>query len=327
MTQEQHRGHQMRTPQLRDPFGFLFVHFTEGVDGEQIFFSLSEGDDPLRWTRMNGGAPVLRSDVGTGGVRDPVLARDEAGHFHILATDLRVEGSAGTWEEWVRTGSRSLVIWDSVDLVNWSEPRLVNVAPREAGMAWAPEVTIDPDTGESVVFWSSRLYPSGDLDHSSDAYSRILYSRTRDFRTFGPAAVMIDTGRDVIDTAILHDGALVHRVSKDEDRHGDSSLVFQEVGSALFATDFRIVANRIASGLHRQAEAPILVRDPRAPRWFLFLDQYERSPQGYFVLESSDLLSGIWTPIAAARVSIPPGTKHGGMLPLERSEWERLSAL
>lgn len=312
---------------MNDPFGYLFVHFMDGSGGESIHFSLSEGDDPLRWRPLHQGEPVLVSTVGTGGVRDPAIARDEHGRFHILATDLKVEGGAGDWDSWVRSGSRSLVIWDSSDLLDWSAPRLVTVAPAEAGMAWAPEVTLDPETGESIVFWSSRLYAGTDHGHAGDAYSRILFSRTRDFVEFSPAEIMIDTGRDIIDTAIHTEGALVHRISKDEDRGGDSRLVFHEIGRSLFADHFDVVATRIAAAAHRQSEAPILVKDPREQRWYLYLDQYDSLPQGYFVLESDDIATGSWTIVPSERTSIRPGTKHGGILRLERQEYERLNRL
>ena len=44
-----------------DGFGYLLVHFVEDArgHGEKIYFSLSEGDDPLRWRRVNRGGAVL----------------------------------------------------------------------------------------------------------------------------------------------------------------------------------------------------------------------------------------------------------------------------
>lgn len=55
---------------------YLFVHFTgESESGEQIYFSLSR--DGLHWEDVNHGEPVLRSEIGEKGVRDPFLIRDE----------------------------------------------------------------------------------------------------------------------------------------------------------------------------------------------------------------------------------------------------------
>src|SRR4051795_3534322 len=70
--------------------GYLFAYFTgEGTaDGEQVYFGLSQGNDPLRW-QQPGGGPALRSDVGTKGVRDPFVIRSPRGDkFFLIATDL-----------------------------------------------------------------------------------------------------------------------------------------------------------------------------------------------------------------------------------------------
>jgi hypothetical protein len=313
-----------------DEYGYLLAHFREDQVGhaEKIYFSLSQGDSPLRWDPLWGGEPVLESVIGTTGVRDPAIVRDDDGRFHILATDLRVwDGGGLRWDEWSRHGSRSLMLWDSDDLETWDGPRSVEIAPENAGMAWAPEVTTDPVTGDRVVFWSSRLYADDDPDHEADSYSRILYSRTRDFRTFSPAEVMIDTGgRDIIDTALIQENGCVYRFSKDEARTGGWGI-YLERGSSLFARDFEMVATNIAGDRYPGGvEAPMVIRERGQDRWYLFLDQYQEWPQGYFAMETTDLDSGRWDYVPADRVAIPPSTKHGTILPLRREEWERLRA-
>lgn len=61
---------------VQDPAGHLLVHFVEAPErhGEQAFFSLSDGPDPTRWTRVNGGRPVLESRIGTTGARETASA-------------------------------------------------------------------------------------------------------------------------------------------------------------------------------------------------------------------------------------------------------------
>lgn len=307
--------------------GYLLVHFREELGGEQIHFSLSEPGTALRWRPLHGGRPVLRTTVGTRGVRDPVLTRDERGRFHVLATDLRIEDGGDGWDEWTRTGSRNLVVWDSDDLVRWEGPRLVEVAPPAAGMAWAPEVVLDPDTGERLVFWSSRLYDQEeDPGHRAPSYSRILFARTRDFVTFSAAEVLVDEGFDIIDTAIAHADGRVHRISKHEDMSGQSRKIYHQVGSSLFSDDYETLAVRIAADRHASVEAPILFPKPEGNGWYLFLDQYSEQPQGYFAMETDDLASGRWTVVPAGEFRLAPGTKHGGILALDRGEWERVNA-
>lgn len=318
--------HDVSSQPLNDPYGYLMVHFIEDAHGyrEKIHFSLSEADSPLRWIALNGGEPVLTNTGGTTGARDPAICRDENGVFHILATDLRVFGGddAG-WDAWSSRGSRSLLIWDSADLVTWVGPRAVEVAPPTAGMAWAPEVIVDPATGDSLVFWSSKLFSPADREHTGAWTMRIMCARTRDFVSFSPAEVMFDNGYDVIDTAITVIDGDYHRISKHIDDGGLG--IIHEIGSSLFSDDYRLIAKRIASDLYRAVEAPIIVQD-RQGRTFLFLDQYSVPPQGYFVLEADDPRSGQWRAVDPAEVKLRPATKHGGILPLDRREWERLSS-
>lgn len=56
-------------------------------------------------------------------VRDPSVVTDGQGKFYLMATDLNIANT--NWGASVTTGSRSLVIWESTDLINWTNERLV----------------------------------------------------------------------------------------------------------------------------------------------------------------------------------------------------------
>lgn len=109
---------------------------------------LSDGNDPCSFSVLHGGSPVLTSDVGTGGVRDIsrvsdgkrerwfTIATGELSrtiHFNcgvgankwLRCADLDVNAEGFSWGRATRTRSPSLVVWESADLVEWSEPRLV----------------------------------------------------------------------------------------------------------------------------------------------------------------------------------------------------------
>lgn len=314
---------------MSDRYGYLFAHFVEDPDGhgEKLYLTRSIGDDPTRWERLNAGQPVLESTIGTTGMRDPFVVRTDHG-FTMLATDLRIYGGddAG-WDAWTRRGSRSLVIAESTDLRTWSTPRLAEVAPPEAGMAWAPEVIRLPGSADYHVYWSSTLFDPEDRNHEGDSYSRILISRTRDFHTFSPPTVLVDAGRPVIDmSAIVHEGR-IHRFLKEEDSRPDSRLLYHETGTDFFADDFRLLAERIGDDMYSKVEAPIAFRDNHRQIWYLLIDQYERRPQGYFGFWTDDLNSGRWTPFDADEFVLPVATKHGTVLSLSRDEWTALGAL
>ena len=164
---------------------YLFGHFVgEGdswgktVDGkrvtkgEQMFFALADVGQGLKFKDMNGSKgtnygslkPVLTSEVGERGVRDPFMLRSPEGDtFYLIATDLSVY-TRGGWGnnagQATKTGSHSILLWESHDLVHWSEERLIKVARDDAGMAWAPEMIYCEETGEYLIFFSSTSYPA-----------------------------------------------------------------------------------------------------------------------------------------------------------------------
>jgi sucrose-6-phosphate hydrolase SacC (GH32 family) len=184
-----------------DPFaGYLMAHFTgESARGEQIY--LAHSTDGLHWSDLNNGGPVLLSTVGTQGVRDPAIVRSPAGdRYWIIATDLRI-ASGTSWSDAANRASTSLVVWESGDLVNWSAPRLINVAGgiSGAGNAWAPEAIYNPATGDYVVYWATNSARNGVTKH------RIYYVRTSDFRTFTAPQLYIERGgsQGIIDTQII----------------------------------------------------------------------------------------------------------------------------
>ncbi|PWD51809.1 1,4-beta-xylanase [Serinibacter arcticus] len=312
----------------RERHGYLLVHFVEDQVGhaEKIHLSLSVGDDPLRWTRLNGGRPVLESTAGTGGVRDPHVVRGPDG-FHIVATDLRVWRPEGPdWWAYRHRGSRDLVVWDSPDLLTWSEPRLVTVAPPSAGMAWAPEAIYDPVAGEYLVHFSAGLAASGDPDDPDPEQrgtgpSRIMITRTRDFVTFTPAETYLELPGGVIDMTLHVTPVGVHRFAKQDDAAPDTWQVFHQRGDALFAEDVTTLARNIGDDVAPQVEGPLVFQENGAQRWYLWVDQYSRLPQGYHAYVTTDLDSGRWDPV---ELQLPEATKHGAVIGLFRDEHEAL---
>ena len=66
--------------------------------------------------------------MGEKGVRDPFIIRSPEGDkFYMIATDLKINGGNG-WGAAQTAGSQSLMVWDSTDLVNWSDQRMVDVS-------------------------------------------------------------------------------------------------------------------------------------------------------------------------------------------------------
>ncbi|MEU4486843.1 family 43 glycosylhydrolase [Streptomyces purpurascens] len=304
--------------------GYMFSYFTgEGTsDGEQLYAALSKGNDPLHWRELNDGKPVLTSTLGEKGLRDPFIIRSPEGDkFYQIATDLRIYGN-GDWDASQRTGSKSIMVWESTDLVHWTNQRLVKVSPDSAGNTWAPEAFYDAERGEYVVFWASKLYDNA--DHSGDTYNRMMYATTRDFYTFSEPKVWIDRGYSVIDsTMIRHDGTY-YRLSKDERNNSSSTpnskFIFEEKSDSILNPSWTAVAEGIGKGAMNAAEGPLVFKSNTEEKWYAFLDEF--GGRGYIPFETTDLDSGTWTP--STGYDLPAKPRHGTVLPVTQAEYDRL---
>ncbi len=313
--------------------GYSFFYFTgEGTsDGEQIYSALSRGNDPLNFTELNNGRPVLKSSLGELGVRDPFILRSPDGDkFYLLATDLRIYAGRG-WDAAQRTGSRSIMVWESTDLAHWSRQRSVQVSPPTAGNTWAPEAFWDAKRGTYVVYWASKLYAENDPNHTGDSYNRMMYATTRDFVTFSAAQVWIDPGYSVIDSTVIKDQDTYYRFTKDERNTTSSTpcskFITEEKSTDLLDPHYGFVADCIgkatATGPGLSAgEGPTGFKSNTENKWYLFIDEF--GGRGYVPFESTDLNSGKWTMSTGAH--LPASPRHGTVLPVTQAEMNRLSA-
>lgn len=282
-----------------DDYGYLLVHFIEDPDGyaEKIYMDISDGDNPHRWVPLNDGKPVLASHLGTTGVRDPHIIRNpDTGTWYIIATDLRVfGGDGGGWYEWSHHASTNLIIWESDDLLHWSEPRMLDVSRKpggshlELGMAWACECLWVPDyypqghhggRGAFVMYWSSTVFDDEDRTHDDkNVYCTVLWGATTDFTqdTFEYGGVFIDNHGDAIDTTMIQrplpDGSVrTYRITKDN-AHGTGIWMdrtdakrWWEPGTVWTKVQDRIGAGYVPDQPRRRGRS-CGVRQPPQQRW------------------------------------------------------------
>lgn len=312
-----------------DPLeGYAFAYFTGNtLAGENIYFAASEGNDALDWTELNGGQPVLTSKYGTKGLRDPFLIRSPEGDtFYLIATDLSIGGGT-SWDSSQRQGSLYIEVWESHDLVNWSEQRHVKVSPDTAGNTWAPEAYYDESIGAYVVFWASKLYAESDPGHTGNTYNRMLYATTRDFVTFSEPQIWQD-GISRIDSTVIKAGDTYHRFTKDEGAGTTGcSDIIQETSTELRAplTSWTMIDSCIGRDAGTSAvEGPTVFRsnpgDVNGDKTYLFVDEY--GGRGYIPLETADLAQPDWT--VSAQYDLPASPRHGTVIPVTAAELERL---
>ena len=297
-----------------DHGGYLFVTFRgeQTAMSEQVHFALSK--DGRSWNALNGGEPVLVSQLGEKGARDPYLLRAHDGSgFYLIATDLSIHHNRD-WNRAQTAGSRSILVWQSPDLVNWSQPRLVQVAADDAGCTWAPEAVHDEENGDYLVFWASKNRRDG------FAKQRIWAARTKDFRTFGEPFIYIEKPNHIIDTTIIRDGKRWFRFSKDE-QHKAISMETAEhlMGPWTEVPDFSLARMQGYEGPQCYTLKP--AADGKPVSWCLVIDHYARG-RGYQPYLTEDLASGQFR--AAPGFHFPFRFRHGSVLPINAQEYRRL---
>ncbi|KZL68601.1 glycoside hydrolase family 43, partial [Colletotrichum incanum] len=289
-----------------------------------VYLYLSNGNNPTSFRALNGGSPVIRPTKGTGGVRDPAIVEgggaQKGKKWYIVGTDLDIGKT--TWDAAQRQGSKGIFVWESTDLVNWSNERLVVVENANAGMVWAPEAIWDPTKGQYLVHWASKFYAASDPNHTGAPGPIVIrYAYTSDFRTFSAPQTYIDKSpTNIIDLNILptsSDGRSFVRFLKDE----SLKTVFVEVTTTgLFGTWTRPGGSSaiIASGV----EGPAAYWDNQvAGKAHVLLDFY--GADGYRPYETTNVASNSgWT--ASSRTGFPSGLRHGGVLPINQTVYDAL---
>jgi hypothetical protein len=296
--------------------GFLFVTFKgeKTPMTEQIYFAVSQ--DGRNWDALNNSEPVLISKLGEKGVRDPFILRSNDGKkFYLLATDLSIDLNPG-WKRAAQAGSKSIVIWESSDLVNWSQPRLAPIAADDAGSAWAPEAIYDEQTADYLVFWASTNRSDNFAKH------RIWAARTKDFITFSKPFVYIERAGSVIDTDIVRDGGKYYRFSKDE----KASAITMETSEKLLGP-WQDVPQFSLRKLRDYEGPECFLLDPASadhpPTWCLLLDYYGKG-RGYQPFTTHDLASGQFE--SAGDFKFPFPFRHGSILSITVDEQKQLRA-
>ena len=324
-----------------DYVGYLFVHFIgneAAASHEQTYFSISE--DGLNWSELNGGNAVLTSDIGESGLRDHFIARaPEGDKYYMIATDLSIYHNAGNWAGAGGSGSHGIVVWESDDLVNWSEPWIAEIAPENAGCTWAPEFIYDESTGEYVVYWSAtsiELDENGEIAQEYENHT-IYYAKTRDFRTFTDAQVYHSGGKQedgtpikVIDSTMIENDGTYYRYTKNE----MNGTIMVDKSDAILGTFTEIDSDTLSSDVPATVgavEGPIIFKmnektEDGKDQWCLMVDRFARG-QGYYPLITTDLESGEFTMLSDDEFSMPTDVhkyRHGYVMPVTAAEYDAL---
>lgn len=303
---------------------YLFVHFREKTspDGEQVYFGISM--DGFSWEEVHCGQPVLWAYYGDKGVRDFTITKcGHTGKYYIFATDLSLSYGMRnqyhhSWDEIGRNGSKCLAVWESSDLVSWSEQRLVKLGDEDFGCLWAPDIIYDKRCDDYVIHWSSS--------HKSNNYGQkaIYYCRTKDFEHFSEPGILYrkeDSG--VIDSSMYEENGMYYLFVKSEGN--PSNIILLKSGNVtgpferVKAFDESMMV--IEAG---QYEAPTAVRLDDGT-WCLFLDYYgvPGEGQGYVPFVADSMESGRFVR-SDKKFHFPYGYKHGTIIRISTEEYEKI---
>lgn len=295
---------------------YLFVHFT--FTEEKIHFSLSKGNNALDWQELNKGKPVFTSTLGTTGLRDPYIVRSPEGDtFYLMATDLKwFSGDKGPDRK------RYIQVWESHDLVNWSEQRDVLVSPINVQNTYAPEAVWDDSIGAYVVFWTSKL--------DNNNYYTPMYATTRDFVTFTEAQIW-QPNEWRIDSTVDKVGDWYYRFTKSIDKaHNNCHDIVMERSKNLRAPGDQWETMEYCIGDKAglpETEAPLTFQsnpgDLNGDYHYLWAERWIPN-KTYVAMRTKSFENPKWEVVP---VNFPdPLPKHGVILPITAAEEKKLAA-
>lgn len=302
---------------------YLFTHFKEKLtpDGEQVYFGISA--DGYNWEQVNGGKPILTSEMGECGCRDIEIVRLRDNSFVILTTDACIvrhmdENYNVDWKELNSRGSKKLTLWRSRDLINWSEQEQVYFGRDDFGCLWAPEIFYDGEKGEYLIHWGSTV--------SGDNYSRmrIFCCVTKDFKEFSYPREFFAKDNEILDSHLAKIGEAYHLFYKNADNpamnmHAVSSKLY---GPYVHDEKFEEYMSKIPAKGAYEAPTTYILPDGK---WCLMLDFFgcEKEKMGYVPFVSKTPGKADFERVPE-KFNFPYGFKHGRVIEITEGEYLKL---
>ncbi|MCH5316687.1 MAG: glycoside hydrolase family 43 protein [Eubacterium sp.] len=284
---------------------YLFCYFVGNKpEEERVHFAVS--DDGYHFRALNNNEPVIIQNLGKKCCRDPYIFRDEDGVFHIIATDMRC------YDGWC--SNNSMVVWDSFDLINWENERIIDFSQFEetktADRVWAPEIIYDKERQEYMIYWSHH-------NVDGDPATVIWHAYTKDFKTLTTRPALLfqpKSGMAGIDADIIEKGGKYYLYQADEAKKAICYVVADKPNGPYFEPD----DNKISvadTALEGNCAYPILGTD----KVVMIADQFVAG--GYFMQESTDMIHFKKVDDFALDHLRP---RHGSMLHITDEEYDRL---
>jgi hypothetical protein len=282
--------------QLSEGTYFAFAYFKDGDPG--LYLALST--DGYTWENVNQGLPVMISPIW---LRDPSVARGDDGVFHMVFTGGGDDAFGYAW---------------SRDLLNWSEPRAIEIMQSVPGnkAVWAPEIVFDDEKQRWLIAWSSEVEGRfTETRGQAKVNHRIYYATTRDFREFSEPRLLIDPGYTSIDPSFLKVDDRYYLFFKDE-RDRPSKMQVRMAAASTPEGPFASISDALTV---TRVEGPSAVKV--GDDYIVYFDEYRWGRYG--AIRSRDLKN--WNDVSKL-MSFPKQARHGSVFPVPRELGEQLAA-
>lgn len=281
---------------------FQGKHIQCYLDGQLIHDTTIVGDRVVE-------RPVFARTVGEV-LRDPSIARDEAGTYHLVWT-----------AAWGAGKVKGIGYASSQDLVHWSEQRLLPLMENEPGTEyiWAPELFWDAKERQWMIHWASSVtgkFPETLALYDGRNNARIYYTLTKDFQTFTPSRVLFDAHCLAIDSFVYgaDDGQYYVFFKADRREEPKRGLFMAKAPAA--TGPYTLDPRPITGPDEGWAEGPCALKVGDRVRLY-----YAAPGPGFSAYETIDLHT--WTDLRKS-MTPPGGYRHGTVIRIPAAQAQAL---
>ncbi|HEY8780355.1 MAG TPA: glycoside hydrolase family 43 protein [Mucilaginibacter sp.] len=267
------------------------------MDGKSEDLRYCASTDGYHFTSVNNGDCILKSTLGGNILRDPQIILDQRGTYHLITTN--------GWK------GRSFAIWDSQDLINWKNERLITASLEQADKTWAPEAIYDTINDDYVFYWTSSI-------NQARGSWAIYYSTTKDFENFSTASILMNSDNIILDADIVKyqpDKFFMFYRYKNQIWKKTATSVTGHYGDSTLVVDANV-------------EGPYVYQVGQG-KWNMIWDYYGGNQGRYGMAESTDLVHWKWLttksfPYYNDTVSFPQGVRHGAVIQIATSQLKQI---
>ena len=285
---------------------YLFCYFTGNrPEQERVHFAVSK--DGYKFTPLNDNNPIIEQTKGTLSSRDPFIFRAN-NKYYVIATDMKSDLG---WNS-----NYSMVIWESDDLITWTNERIINIREHEgferSCRVWAPEVIYDESVNKYMVYWANCL--------DTDWKTYMVYAYLNDdFTGVGEIKTLYKptSGKDAIDGDIVYVNGTYYMYYKDEN---EKNICY--VTSKTLTGPYEEYEDSVVSTTKKDVEGCCVYPIVGTDVYVMIMDQYSNHKY-YMQLTTKDSMVS-FKQVKSSNYSFDFSPRHGSMLIISEEEYERL---